>query len=102
MIHQCAVAFDYNSLFHAYAMYDIIIKGSVNSKLEQQPTVSLKGPGEILSTNIIMLLFKTECFLFTYTCARLAQRYVMNHIYTYIGAVPISRLDQISDQISRL
>ena len=95
--------FDYNSLFHAYAMYDIIIKGSVNSKLEQQPTVSLKGPGEILSTNIIMLLFKTECFLFTYTCAlRLAQRYVMNHIYTYIGAVPISRLDQISDQISRL
>ena len=98
MKHQ----FDYNSLFHAYAMYDIIIKGSVNSKLEQQPTVSLKGPGEILSTNIIMLLFKTECFLFTYTCARLAQRYVMNHIYTYIGAVPISRLDQISDQISRL
>ena len=51
-------------------MYDIIIKGSVNSKLEQQPTVSLKGPGEILSTNIIMLLLKTECFLFTYTCAR--------------------------------
>ena len=98
MKHQ----FDYTSLFHAYAMYDIIIKGSVNSKLEQQPTVSLKGPGEILSTNIIMLLFKTECFLFTYTCARLAQRYVMNHIYTYIGAVPISRLDQISDQISRL
>ena len=34
-------------------MYDIIIKGSVNSKLEQ-PTVSLKGPGEILSTNIII------------------------------------------------
>ena len=95
MKHQCAAVFDYNSLYHAYAMYDIIIKGSVNSKLEQ-PTVSLKGPGEILSTKIIMLLFKTECFLFTYTCARLAQRYVMNHIYTYIGAVPISRLDQIS------
>ena len=66
-------------IIYAYAMYDIIIKGSVNSKLEQQPTVSLKGPGEILSTNIIMLLLKTECFLFTYTCARLAQRYVMNH-----------------------
>ena len=53
MKHQCAAVFDYNSLFHAYAMYDIIIKGSVNSKLEQ-PTVSLKGPGEISSTNIII------------------------------------------------
>ena len=65
-------------IIHAYAMYDIIIKGSVNSKLEQ-PTVSLKGPGEMPSTNIIMLLFKTECFLFTYTCARLAWRYVIKN-----------------------
>ena len=83
MKHQCAaVDFDYNSLYHAYAMYDIIIKGSVNSKLEQ-PTVSLKGPGEILSTNMIMLLFKRVFLIYLYLYTVSSEVCHESYIYIY-------------------